>query len=358
MQRFIGVALKRTMLERMVVPFMLTEEAFSVLVQKNKAETNGGSAVVHHSRAVIIGCVFKEESAKNGYGGSIYGGNVANVTIHDSIFLKCSANRGGSLSSLSETILSLFDLTINSSAASSGGGGIYCDHKSVLTASNLSVHSSRSAMGGAMAFDGRSVATLEKNLLSGNVAHERGGGLYCQGGSITVERGILEANTASKFGGGFYLDNCHSIIDNVTLTLNNASVYGGGVYSRGSKVEMHNIKGMRNHAGSTGNTIVATYRSVYSSRNTHLMVPTSSLSANEVVIANSSTGEIEHVNIIVSGSNVTVNCSIVVIGNSHVTVTSLYHSHDVNPHSEKLSEKQLDVCDDESSTVTGVSAGM
>ena len=138
--------------------------------QKNKAETNGGSVVMHHSRAVIIGCVFKEESGKNGYGGSIYAGNVANVTIKDSIFLKCSAIRGGSFSSLSESILNLFDLTINSSAASSGGGGIYCDHKSVLTANNLSVHESRSAMGGAMAFDGFSVVTMEKVSLSRNVA--------------------------------------------------------------------------------------------------------------------------------------------------------------------------------------------
>ena len=173
-----------------------------------------------------------------------------------------------------------------------------------------------------------------------------------------MERGLLEANTANKFGGGFYLDNCHSIIDNVTLTLNKTSVYGGGVYAKGSKVEMHNIKGAGNCAGSTGNTIVVTYRSVYSSSNTHLMVSTSSFSANEVVIANSSTGEVEHANILVSGSNVTVNCSIVVIGNSHVTVTSLYHSHDVNPHSEKLSKKKSDVCEDESSIVTGVSAGM
>ena len=123
-------------------------------------------------------------------------------------------------------------------------------------------------------------------------------------------------------------------------------------------MEMHNIKSMENHAGSTGNTIVATYRSFYSSTNTHLTVSTSFLSANEVVIANSSTGEIEHAVILVSGSNVTVNCSIVVIGKSHVTVTSLYHSRDVNPHSEKLSKKKPDVCEDESSTVTGVSAGM
>ena len=237
-------------------------------------------------------------------------------------------------------------------------GGIYCDHKSVLTASNLSVHSSRSAMDGAMAFDGRSVGTLEKMLLSGNVAHERGGGLYCQGGSLTVEQGLLEANTANKFGGGFYLDNCHSITDNVTLTLNTASVYGGGVYSRQSRIEMHNIKGAENYAGNTGNTVVVTHGTFYSSTNTHLLVSTSSLSANEVVIANSSTGEIEHANIIVSGSNVTDYCSIVIIGNSHVTVTSLYHSHDVNPHSEKLSKKKPDVCEDESSIVTGVSAGM
>ena len=77
-------------------------------------------------------------------------------------------------------------MTINASAASSAGGGIYCDHKSVLTASNLSVHDSRSAMGGGMEFDGFSVVTMEKVSLSGNVAQERGGGLYCQGGSVTV----------------------------------------------------------------------------------------------------------------------------------------------------------------------------
>ena len=42
--------------------------------------------MVYHSKAVIDGCVFKEESAANGHGGSIFAGNVANVTIRNSIF--------------------------------------------------------------------------------------------------------------------------------------------------------------------------------------------------------------------------------------------------------------------------------
>ncbi|MCX7682878.1 MAG: right-handed parallel beta-helix repeat-containing protein, partial [Anaerolineae bacterium] len=76
---------------------------------------------------------------------------------------------------------------------------------------------------------------LRRNRIYGNVAEDKGGGLYIAGGRPTVENNLIYAN-AARLGGGLYLAGGFPAVQYNTIYGNQASVDGGGIYFIGTPI--------------------------------------------------------------------------------------------------------------------------
>jgi hypothetical protein len=74
-----------------------------------------------------------------------------------------------------------------------------------------------------------SFATVQNNILAGNLA-KKGGGIWSTGASKIANNLIME-NTATRGGGIYSLDNSPLIVNNI-ISMNTAITKGGGIYCR------------------------------------------------------------------------------------------------------------------------------
>jgi cytochrome c554/c'-like protein/dockerin type I repeat protein len=114
------------------------------------------------------------------------------------------------------------------------GGGIFCrDGRPVIDGNQI--HSCRARRGGGLALVGggelEGVLKLRGCSIQGNIAGERGGGAYLDGGRIAVERCVVAGNIAGAEGGGLSASARTDLaIDRATFAQNRAAA-GGALFT-------------------------------------------------------------------------------------------------------------------------------
>lgn len=200
-------------------------------------------------------CTFTQNSATggtgNGAGGAIYSISSSVLRIADSTFTgNTSTAEGGAVrvqTSSTTTTISGSSFTTNIANGGNGGGAVFIQGTTVVSATNIS--NNTSAVGGGGLFV-QGTLTLTDSTISNNLANgvtSSGGGVFVQG-DFTMGNTTVHGNRASSGGGVAYtLGGNIATVTNSTVTDNrvfSALASGGGVRVQGSNFQM-------------GNTIVA-----------------------------------------------------------------------------------------------------
>ncbi len=123
-------------------------------------------------------------------------------------------------------------LTVDSGAAGFGGGIVDFDENLTLDDVTIS-NSNASSSGGGIAVTGADLAlAIQNSRITGNIAGSSGGGIYVSSAaSVSVKNSTISNNTASNVGGGvyFYLPAGPATFDETTISGNTAAGPGGGV---------------------------------------------------------------------------------------------------------------------------------
>ncbi len=122
-------------------------------------------------------------------------------------------------------------------ATSEGGGGILCNGASPVIANNV-IRNNRIMTGnGAGVCCIASSAVISDNVITCNRCfgnQDKGGGIYCSGGSPEISRNTVSFNSAASHGGGICLYDSAALVMNNTVFGNGADSSGGGIHSSGS----------------------------------------------------------------------------------------------------------------------------
>ncbi len=238
----------------------------SLLVSNNTITGNissgsgGGIYCIDSSAQAITDNTISDNAANFGSGGGIYCESISSLTITGNTIARNSVSghycSGGGICCGAAQI---FDNIITDNTATgsySRGGGI--DFGSATIANNI-ITGNKATNGGGVhsegggSYDfisgntatglncpgwggiyGRDTAQLTNNIITGNLAYEHGGGIYCYIFSdLKVTNNIISGNTAGDGGGGIYCYLYSSpVVTNNIITCNSAG-YGGGFYCGG-----------------------------------------------------------------------------------------------------------------------------
>lgn len=176
-----------------------------------------------NANVAISGSAFFNNQAQNatlGYGGAMWVGNDARVTVRDSQFFGNIAHFGGALYTSPSALLILdgtptssiysSQLSLTNNRATEDGGGIYNTGHLSINHAVLSVN-----------------RTPTQTLLFGY-----GGGIYSSG-VLTVTRSVLSTNEG-RYGGGVFVgnsSNARAVIDRSVFLSNISGNLGGGLYT-------------------------------------------------------------------------------------------------------------------------------
>jgi predicted outer membrane repeat protein len=140
---------------------------------------------------------------------------------------------GGVIHAANVSSVGLSDMTITGGIASNDGGGIYC-YSSGLTLKDL--------------------------LITGNTANYSGGGLASTFCNPVIENCDIIANSACGYGGGIVFESSEPFLQNVRVSDNYTSTSGGGIYCEDfSQLTMKNVSIIRNTALELGGGICSRY---------------------------------------------------------------------------------------------------
>jgi hypothetical protein len=120
---------------------------------------------------------------------------------------------------------------------SEGGGGILCDGASPTIANNIITRNWVTSGNGAGICCIASSAVISDNVITCNRCfgnQDKGGGIYCSGGSPEISRNTVSFNSAASHGGGICLYDSAALVMNNTVFGNGADSSGGGIYCSGS----------------------------------------------------------------------------------------------------------------------------
>jgi len=147
-----------------------------------------------------------------------------------------SAQHGGGIRG-SGTLARIQNNTITGNLAQMYGGGLYYCGGTVQnnTITDNSAGGYKGYGGGLCYCSG----TIQDNTITGNSATEDGGGLYCC--DSTIEKNTITGNSAKCWGGG--LCDCDGTIHNNTLTGNSATINGGALSDCDGTIHNNTIAG-------------------------------------------------------------------------------------------------------------------
>ena len=194
-------------------------------------EACGGGLDSSFSDATLIENTITDNRS-TGHGGGLcleysQGTMLSNNTVSNN-----SAGRCGGLFVMGEATLN--GNVIVGNVASGGGGGLCLRLESGNSTLNGNIISGNTAgfSGGGVTIEGD--ATLNGNTISNNTANW-GGGLYLDGGNVAFSGNIISNNTAYYNGGGLYLGGSPSTLTNTMVVGNRAMAKGSGIYITSSK---------------------------------------------------------------------------------------------------------------------------
>jgi len=152
---------------------------------------------------------------------------VKSIGADGSTFRVFHINASGQTINISNMTIQGGDISRESGAADSCGGGIYMA-AGTLALNKVTVASSVAKNGGGIYNNG--AATISSSTVSRNIANQKGGGVYnSEGGTLNLTDSTISSNTAASGGGGIYARD-NSEIHNSTISGNAAGTDGGGVY--------------------------------------------------------------------------------------------------------------------------------
>jgi len=203
---------------------------------ENSAGSYGGALVNSHL-ARISDSNFTNNSSI--YGGAIFSGGSARLTITDSTLSSNTAGQmGGAISFWGDNI-SIVDSDIldNSSCYGSGleiMGNLELSGSVVEGNDSTNCQSSVSTFGGGISVNG--TAMINNSSIVSNISPGHGGGIFLYSDSVlTMTNSNISSNQAEA-GGGFYAQNAFASLVNCTLDSNNVTGAFGSIDDGGSAV--------------------------------------------------------------------------------------------------------------------------
>lgn len=163
---------------------------------------------------------------------------------------------------ITQSKVTLKNLTIQNGSATDGGGGIRISTGSTVTITNSTISGNKASpqqgydcAGGGVLNSWGSTLIIDSSLISKNQVSSQGGGgiANCYGGTVTLNKSVVNENTgpASSAGGGIYnqsnkvgeYSNIFKI--NGSLILKNKAQSGAGIYN-GATMEINNSSTIEN----------------------------------------------------------------------------------------------------------------
>lgn len=215
--------------------------------------SNGGALHAQESAVTIIGCLFMNNFANQGagvsidggscqilqsdfidntayaWGGGLFAGNEAEMTIDECNFTANSAESGGGFMMSGATGTMSNCLVDGNQAFDEGGGGLF-EQFANFSVEGLQVIQNSASDGGGLGITHFSTVDLVDSEISLNTADNDGGGIYSFENFSTYRRLRMVGNTADQRGGGmmvrFFGD---PLIENCLILSNHASISGGGI---------------------------------------------------------------------------------------------------------------------------------
>ena len=224
-----------------------------------------GGGIENFGHLTLNHIAINESSAFFGGGGLESYGPSATLKVEDSTFSGNSAQSGGGIANVNQSVATINDSVINGNQADmdGSGGGVYND--AIITLSNSTVSDNTAGYGGGIRNDIPGSMTISYSTIIGNnarigngggvisdgtlnVDHSsilsnasafQGGGLRSFGGTVTVVDTTLSGNHAYQ-GGGVSIFNSSGALTNCTIGGNNASDDTAGLITSQSKVTLVN----------------------------------------------------------------------------------------------------------------------
>jgi predicted outer membrane repeat protein len=172
-------------------------------------DDGGGACSAEHSSPTVTGCTFAENQAQSGGGLQIESWHPPGATVAHCTFVSNIAETDGGGFVLSWTPAVITDCVFSGNVAGDKGGGLYS-----LAPLNFT--------------------TVSNSGFFGNQAAE-GGGWHNGFGSPRITNCTFHANSAASFGGGmFNVYFFNNSVTNCVFTENAAAIGGAGVFNLGS----------------------------------------------------------------------------------------------------------------------------
>jgi predicted outer membrane repeat protein len=257
------------------------------LLQNNKAGSAGAlfanfaQAVVTISDSTFSGNV--TSNTVTGFGGAIWVGEQAQVSITGGAILSNSAKFGGGLYLSQNATVTLAStgapLLVSGNSATGSGGGID-NSAGRVTATNATLSRNSAPLGGGVYNNGGQLA-LTNATLSGNSAGSGGAIANDQlTGAASLLHVTLSGNTATFGGGGLYNNHASATLANVILSGNvvsntfSSATYGGGIENYGTlTVTNSTISGNTARSNLIGLTFGGgLYNNAYTSHDTAVLI--------------------------------------------------------------------------------------
>ena len=222
--------------------------------QNNSADSAGGAFYVYVSTINLMGNTFQYHSADDD-GGALY---VYGSILHfiENKFQKNFAALGGTLHMYTSNVTFTDDCFTESYAQL--GGAILATDNSIVKMYNITIENNKAQYGGGMAAVDGQLEVLENTFFENNRARY-GGGLYVHNTEFHGNA-IFTENSVTEGGGGIYASRSTLFVaDNTTIITNNSAMDGGGLLLSGDSklyqqpgIAIHFIS---NSARSTGGAI-------------------------------------------------------------------------------------------------------
>ena len=215
--------------------------------------SNGGGLHAEESAVTLAGCLFMNNFANQGagvsvdggscqisqcdfidntayaWGGGLFAGNEAAVTVDDCNFLANSSESGGGFM-MSGATGTMSNCTVDGNQAFDEGGGGLFEQFANFTVSGMQVIQNSASDGGGLGVTHFSTVDLVDSEISYNSADNDGGGIYSYENFSTYRRLRVIGNSAEQRGGGMMIRFLGDpLVENCLILSNNASVSGGGI---------------------------------------------------------------------------------------------------------------------------------
>jgi len=162
----------------------------------------------------------------------------ATVTLCDSQVFSNTANHGGGLF-LQSGAAAISNNTFSGNTASyCSGGGLYVSESNATINSNI-IAGNLATLGGGRFLPTSEASILRKSMIIAEMAECAGGGILLYSSSATVNNNIISGNITEYDGGGVFLSYSTATLNGNTVTTNTARELGGGLCLYKSTAALH-----------------------------------------------------------------------------------------------------------------------